>query len=255
MSSEAGFFGRHDNPFLFVPNLIGYARVLFMIYGFSVANSSPERFVAAYALAFVCDDLDGRFARLLDQCSALGAVLDMVTDRVGTACLLVLLGARRACLLLPAMSLVALDICSHWFQMYATLSAGATTHKDTSKASSLLVRLYYRYRLFMGYCCVSCEVLYLALYLLQWDAFLAPGPIAAATATPVVRALFALVGVELREGPLPVVALLAAAAVPGFVVKQFANVKQLQSAAGMLVAAERKQQYSANGHAKAAKQM
>ena len=33
---------------------------------------------------FVCDDLDGRFARMLNQTSTLGIVLDMVTDRWGS---------------------------------------------------------------------------------------------------------------------------------------------------------------------------
>ena len=31
--------------------------------------------------SFVCDELDGRFARMLNQSSVFGAVLDMVTDR------------------------------------------------------------------------------------------------------------------------------------------------------------------------------
>lgn len=30
---------------------------------------------------FVCDELDGRFARMLNQSSKFGAVLDMITDR------------------------------------------------------------------------------------------------------------------------------------------------------------------------------
>lgn len=30
---------------------------------------------------FVCDELDGRFARMLNQSSTFGVVLDMVTDR------------------------------------------------------------------------------------------------------------------------------------------------------------------------------
>ena len=51
---------------------------------------------------------------------------------------------------------------------------------------SALVRCYYRYRLFMGFCCVCCEVLYLALYLLHWPAFrawrLLPVPLPAALA-------------------------------------------------------------------------
>lgn len=42
---------------------------------------------------------------------------------------------------------------------------------------SALVRCYYRRRLFMCFCCVCCEVLYLALYLLHWPAFRAWRPL------------------------------------------------------------------------------
>ena len=35
---------------------------------------------------FVCDELDGRFARMLDQSTMLGQVLDMVTDRCAPTC-------------------------------------------------------------------------------------------------------------------------------------------------------------------------
>lgn len=59
----------------------GYARVAAAIYAFGVAFTSPYQCVAAYFLSFVCDELDGRFARMLNQTSTLGAVLDMVTDR------------------------------------------------------------------------------------------------------------------------------------------------------------------------------
>lgn len=34
---------------------------------------------------FVCDELDGRFARMLNQSTMLGTVLDMVTDRCADA--------------------------------------------------------------------------------------------------------------------------------------------------------------------------
>jgi hypothetical protein len=36
---------------------------------------------------FVCDELDGRFARMLNQSSTFGVVLDMVTDRCAQAAL------------------------------------------------------------------------------------------------------------------------------------------------------------------------
>lgn len=95
----------------------------------------------------------------------------MVTDRLATACLLALL-----CVLYPAQAtlplfLLALDISSHWAQVAATAAAGSTSHKEEGAASSsAIVRAYYSKRLFMGACCVSCEVLYLALYSLRgWE--------------------------------------------------------------------------------------
>ncbi|WMV40388.1 hypothetical protein MTR67_033773 [Solanum verrucosum] len=89
--------------------------------------------------------------------STFGAVLDMVTDRVSTACLLVILSqVYRPGLVF--LSLLALDISSHWLQMYSTFLVGKTSHKDVKDSSSWLFRLYYGNRMFMGYCCVSCEV-------------------------------------------------------------------------------------------------
>jgi CDP-diacylglycerol--inositol 3-phosphatidyltransferase len=43
------------------------------------------------------------------------------------------------------------------FQMYSTLLLGAKTHKDVH-SRAWLVRFYYKNRIFMGYCCTSCEV-------------------------------------------------------------------------------------------------
>lgn len=77
----------------------------------------------------MCDELDGRFARMLNQCSTLGSVLDMVTDRVATSCLLAVLCVLYPRLLLPLLALLMLDIFSHWFQMYSTLAMGSASHK------------------------------------------------------------------------------------------------------------------------------
>ena len=85
----------------------------------------------------------------------------MVTDRLATACLLALL-----CVLYPQQAtvplfLLALDVASHWAQVAATAAAGSSSHKEEGAASeSRIVRAYYSNRLFMGSCCVSCEVLY-----------------------------------------------------------------------------------------------
>ena len=79
-----GFFQRHDNVYAYVPNLIGYARVILAGVALAHAFTDVRLSLAAYLLSFVCDELDGRFARKFDQCSELGKVLDMVRSRAGS---------------------------------------------------------------------------------------------------------------------------------------------------------------------------
>jgi CDP-diacylglycerol--inositol 3-phosphatidyltransferase len=110
-----GFFQRHSNVYLYIPNLIGvhqplwpligvcpappshivcsisslmamfvavgYVRIIAAAYAYAVALTHPTHCLLAYLFSFVCDELDGRFARMFNQTSTLGSVLDMVTDR------------------------------------------------------------------------------------------------------------------------------------------------------------------------------
>ncbi|RRT66050.1 hypothetical protein GW17_00018690 [Ensete ventricosum] len=89
----------------------------------------------------------------------------MVTDRVSTVCLLAVLSQLyRPGLIFLA--LLGLDIASHWLQMYSSFLSGKTSHKDVKDSTSWLFKLYYGNRMFMAFCCVGCEVLYIILYLL-----------------------------------------------------------------------------------------
>ena len=56
--------------FLYVPNLIGYMRVLLSLYSLAVARTDYKTSVVCYALSFTCDYFDGFFARLCDQCTS-----------------------------------------------------------------------------------------------------------------------------------------------------------------------------------------
>ncbi|CAJ2679493.1 unnamed protein product [Trifolium pratense] len=144
--------------YLYVPNIIGYIRVLLNCLAFSLCLRNKIIFPILYFFSFVCDAVDGWCARRFNQVSTFGAVLDMVTDRISTACLLVVLSQ----LYKPGLvflSLLALDIGSHWFQMYSTFLAGKASHKDVKDSTNWLFRAYYGNRMFMAYCCVSCEVL------------------------------------------------------------------------------------------------
>lgn len=151
--------------YLYIPNIIGYMRILMNCCAFAICFTDKMLFSILYFVSFVCDALDGWFARKFNQVSTFGAVLDMVTDRISTACLLVILSqVYRPGLIF--LSLLALDIGSHWLQMYSSFLAGKTSHKDVKDSSSWLFRTYYGNRKFMAFCCISCEVLYILLFLL-----------------------------------------------------------------------------------------
>ncbi|XP_027160339.1 probable CDP-diacylglycerol--inositol 3-phosphatidyltransferase 2 [Coffea eugenioides] len=151
--------------YLYIPNIIGYIRILLNCVGFAICFQDKILFSLLYLVSFVCDALDGWFARKFNQVSTFGAVLDMVTDRISTACLLLILSqVYRPGLIF--ISLLALDIGSHWLQTYSTFLLGKSSHKDVKDSNSWLFRAYYRNRMFMGYCCASCEVLYIMLFLL-----------------------------------------------------------------------------------------
>ncbi|XP_049350109.1 probable CDP-diacylglycerol--inositol 3-phosphatidyltransferase 2 [Solanum verrucosum] len=205
------------NVYLYIPNIIGYLRILMNCVAFAVCFVDKKLFSLLYFVSFVCDALDGWFARKFNQASTFGAVLDMVTDRVSTACLLVILSqVYRPGLVF--LSLLALDISSHWLQMYSTFLVGKTSHKDVKDSSSWLFRLYYGNRMFMGYCCVSCEVLYITLFLLtrkETDSLI-DVLVNTATASWIYLVLLALL-------------------LFGWAIKQFVNVIQMKTAADACV--------------------
>ncbi|KAJ8767023.1 hypothetical protein K2173_012534 [Erythroxylum novogranatense] len=143
----------------------GFIRILTNCFAFAICFSNKQLFCLLYFLSFVCDGIDGWCARKFNQVSTLGAVLDMVTDRISTACLLVILSqVYRPSLVF--VSLLALDIASHWLQMYSSFLLGKGSHKDVKDSTNWLFKAYYGNRMFMAFCCLACEVLYITLFLL-----------------------------------------------------------------------------------------
>ena len=231
--SNPGFFQRHENVFVYVPNLIGYARVVLASIALAYAFDDVPFALGAYFLSFVCDELDGRFARMFDQCSEFGKLLDMVTDRLATAGLLMVLGTKFPTWFFTCLALLLLDIASHWLQMYTSVLASRKSHKEVGSNANIILRLYYTNRIFMGVCCVSAEVLYLcALALSDAKAASVQGVKAFAGVLPSAVVL----SVPLKFVPTFSMVLqhraslatqVAALMVPGFLIKQWANVAQL----------------------------
>ncbi|CAK4079834.1 unnamed protein product [Aphanomyces euteiches] len=154
-----------EEVYFYIPNLIGYTRVLLSGYSLYVALTDWKTSVVCYAISFICDFFDGYFARWFNQTSTYGAVLDMVTDRCSTAGLLVILSHLYKDQTLIFLFLLVLDFSSHWYHMYASRGH----HKTIDSKKNFLLRVYYGIYPLFGYCCVGAEFFFILYYVLHWE--------------------------------------------------------------------------------------
>lgn len=105
----------------------------------------PRTCSLLYSVSCLLDALDGVAARYFQQSTQFGAVLDMVTDRCTTACLLVFLSSAWPSWALLFQGLISLDLASHYMHMYATLTMEGSghSHKWVEPGRSRLLHLYY----------------------------------------------------------------------------------------------------------------
>ena len=171
------------NVLIFVPNLIGYLRVITLFlalkFGSDAIQSSSQSLafhaLGCYLLSFAGDVVDGYFARLLGQTSTFGGTLDMITDRVATCALISLCSIIYPSNVVIFTSAIILDVGSHWWH---TLSAKAH-HKSTIITSysadpppiyiiQQIVNFYYSIYVLFGFCCVSAELYWVSLFALNF---------------------------------------------------------------------------------------
>uniref|UniRef100_A0A8D0L780 CDP-diacylglycerol--inositol 3-phosphatidyltransferase n=1 Tax=Sphenodon punctatus TaxID=8508 RepID=A0A8D0L780_SPHPU len=137
---------KQENIFLFVPNLIGYARILFAFIAFYFMPTAPFTASSFYLLSGLLDAFDGYAARILDQGTRFGAMLDMLTDRCATMCLLVNLALLYPDAALALQLSMSLDIASHWLHLHSTVVKGSESHKSIDLSGNPILRLYYSSR-------------------------------------------------------------------------------------------------------------
>lgn len=142
-----------ENIFLFYPNIIGehvqtrvtgtttdrlhlgYSRIILAVASLYYMPLHPRTCSLLYSVSCLLDALDGLAARRFEQSTRFGAVLDMVTDRCTTSCLLVFLSSAFPRWALLFQGLISLDFASHYIHMYATLTMG-----DQNKATRRWIR-------------------------------------------------------------------------------------------------------------------
>ena len=123
----------------------GYSRIILAIASLYYMPLHPRTCSLLYSISCLLDALDGIAARYFQQSTKFGAVLDMVTDRCTTACLLVFLASAFPRWSILFQGLISLDLASHYMHMYATLSMGGSgqSHKKIDQSRSRLLYLYY----------------------------------------------------------------------------------------------------------------
>ncbi|KAL4811074.1 CDP-alcohol phosphatidyltransferase-domain-containing protein [Aspergillus unguis] len=159
-----------ENVFLFTPNLIGYARIILALVSLHYMPYHPRTCTLLYSTSYLLDALDGAAARHFNQSTRFGAVLDMVTDRCTTTCLLVFLASAFPRWSILFQGLISLDYSSHYVHMYATLAMGnGRGHKEVHGEWPWALRVYYSNSKILFAVCTLNELFFIALYLLSFS--------------------------------------------------------------------------------------
>jgi len=158
-----------ENVYLFVPNVIGYARILLALLSFWSMPTDPFRASLCYLVSGLLDAFDGYAARLLNQSSRFGAMLDQLTDRCATLALLMMLGHFYPKYMLLFQLSALIDIASHWLHLHSHDLKGSQSHKSVSTTTNPVLRLYYTSRKFLFFMCAGNELFYAMLYLCYFN--------------------------------------------------------------------------------------
>jgi len=161
--------GLDENVFLFVPNLIGYTRIILAAVALYYMPYGPGYCTMLYGVSCLLDAIDGHVARMLGQTSRFGAVLDMITDRCTTSALLCFLASAYPTYALLFQALIALDFSSHYLHMYSTLITGSKSHKSVESDVSRILNYYYNNPTVLFLICAGNELFFFALYLAHWE--------------------------------------------------------------------------------------
>ncbi|KAJ8652502.1 hypothetical protein O0I10_011826 [Lichtheimia ornata] len=165
-----------DNVFLYIPNIIGYTRIILASAALYYMPWHPKVCTILYCISCLLDAVDGNAARYFDQCSKFGAVLDMVTDRSTTTCLLCFLSLKYPAWTILFQFLISLDFSSHYMHMYSSMTEGSSSHKKISQSSNRFLQLYYNSNVVLFIMCAGNELFFVALYVFKFF----QGPINAA---------------------------------------------------------------------------
>ncbi|XP_044763517.1 CDP-diacylglycerol--inositol 3-phosphatidyltransferase [Coccinella septempunctata] len=162
-----------ENIFLFIPNLIGYARIILAFISFYFMSTNYLIALASYAISALLDAIDGHAARYFNQGTKFGAMLDQLTDRCGTMCLCAVLAHLYPEHMFWYLLSMCIDISCHWLYLHTSILQGKSSHKFIDMSENRIMNVYYTNRTVLFFMCAGNECFYLAQYILHFTS----GPI------------------------------------------------------------------------------
>lgn len=158
-----------ENIFLFVPNLIGYCRIILAIISFYFMPTNCAIAVSCYVVSALLDAFDGHAARYFNQSTKFGAMLDQLTDRCGTMCLCAVLARFYPDYSFLFLMSMTIDIACHWIFLHTSILQGKSSHKFVDMSENPIMNIYYTNRTVLFWMCAGNEAFYCALYLLYFS--------------------------------------------------------------------------------------
>uniref|UniRef100_A0A336KH25 CDP-diacylglycerol--inositol 3-phosphatidyltransferase n=1 Tax=Culicoides sonorensis TaxID=179676 RepID=A0A336KH25_CULSO len=140
-----------ENVFLFIPNIIGYARIILALVSFYYMPSDYLVSATCYIVSVILDALDGHAARQFNQSSKFGAMLDQLTDRCGTMGLLVTLCTFYPKYMFIFQLSITIDIACHWLYLHSSTLQGKTSHKFIDLSGNPIMKIYYESKIVLGF--------------------------------------------------------------------------------------------------------
>lgn len=157
-----------ENIFLFVPNIIGFGRVILAIISFYFMPTHCVLACTCYITSALLDAFDGHAARYFNQSTKFGAMLDQLTDRAGTAGLMMTLATFYPKYTFWFQISMAIDITCHWLYLHTSTLQGKTSHKFIDMSENPIMHLYYTNKNVLFFMCAGNEAFYAALYVMYF---------------------------------------------------------------------------------------
>ncbi|CAD2103952.1 CDP-diacylglycerol--inositol 3-phosphatidyltransferase, putative phosphatidylinositol synthase, putative [Plasmodium vinckei lentum] len=157
---------QNKNVYLYVPNIIGYIRIILALVAFFVCKHNLVVFSVLYGISQLLDALDGWTARKFNQTSCFGQILDQITDRLSTCILYLLNGSVYDNYIIVIGLLMIADIGGHYIHATSCAIAGNKTHKKIENGNKLL-KIYYEKPSVMVACIIAYESFWVSSYILK----------------------------------------------------------------------------------------